>query len=239
MVVCSDRLQATLGNVVEVYLPYCWGLVNTVSQPVKCQHPFFFLSDKALGAGGEPSSQSIQKVRGRRRGEKEFVSPQGKAEWDGIVHTPSSAEERLSLWNKAFNLCLRVLCGVYNVRERQEKTWEKERKGVKNSVWIPGNPSHLLSCQQAESWEIILPPRPCLFPLPLYFSSILSYLSLTPQPCPPQNRCLSLLVVPRNTLKHTYKIPSNRYRGSETDLKRDGRSIKRKEWKKMNKVEGQ
>lgn len=139
LLVCTDRLQATLGNVVKVYLPYCLGLVNTASQPVKCQHPFFYLSDKALCAGSEPSSQSIQKVRERRGGE--FVSPQGEAEWDGILQTLSSAEERLSLWNTAFNLRLRVLCGACDVRERKKNTL-KERKGVKNNVCIPGNPSH-------------------------------------------------------------------------------------------------
>lgn len=82
-----DRLRAAVGDVVKVYLPYCWGLVNSVTTCQVSATLFFYLSDKALSAGSEPSSQSIQKVRGVRGVGREFVSPQGEAERDGISHT--------------------------------------------------------------------------------------------------------------------------------------------------------
>lgn len=105
---------------------------------------FFYLSDKTLGGGSVSHQRNSSRRWGRERvGEekKNLCPPQGEADWDGILQTLSSAEERLSLWNKAFNLCLQVLCGVSSLIGKEEKTW-KQRKWVKNSVCIPGNPSH-------------------------------------------------------------------------------------------------
>lgn len=143
VLMCVDRLQTAVGNVKGLPpLRLLLGKHSVATCQVSASCFFFVCQTKQNSPCRqyEPSSQPIQKVRERRGGsggvageeKREFVSPQGGNEWDGILQTLSTAEWRLSLWNKAFNLCLWVLCGVWSVRGRERKHERRER-GVKKN----------------------------------------------------------------------------------------------------------
>lgn len=113
------RLCAAL---LKVYLPYCWGLVNTVSQPVRCQHPFFFMcltkpSVQAVSHHHNPS----RKVSEGERGEKEIcVTPGGS--WTRQNPTKLSPPLR-----RGYRFETRHLTCAY-VSSVESAEWEEENR---------------------------------------------------------------------------------------------------------------
>lgn len=103
-------------------------------------------------------------------GDEDMVSPQGGAEWDVILQPILPTEERLSHWNKAFNLSVRVLHVVCR---------EQEIDGGGFSLSSRNFLTSLPALQQFLSWEItILQSHVCLLiSSPFLFIFLLLYLT--------------------------------------------------------------
>lgn len=130
----------------------CSGLVNTVSQAVKCQHPSFFcfvecLSDRALGACGGVGRRGhpfLQKPRGNGPGKEQrsLRGPRGKPN-----ETRSNKVSPLPRRGYLFET-RRLACSCESSVGVWDKVKEKRERRcgggscVKNWVCVPGNPIH-------------------------------------------------------------------------------------------------
>lgn len=186
------RLQETLGNDVKVYLLHCWGLVNTVLQPVKCQHPFSVsVRQSSWCRWCEPSSQSIQKVRERGGGEKGICVPSGGS-WMRL-----DLASTLSCWSEGICLKQKNLTCIFEPFV-ETAVWEKRsanmkgEKETKNIVFqeIPHNPPYLDNRLNLGK-SFTLQGYVCFLLLFLVFI----HTAFDPQPCPPQSDYLSIFVV--------------------------------------------
>ncbi len=117
--------------------------------------------------------------RWEKRGRERVCVPPGGG-WTRQDLTDSPLLKRGYLFETRHLTCAYVSSVESTMWKTEKGTHKSERKGVKNVV-LNSRKSliRLPHSQRTESWEIIQPLRPCLFPLLLYFSSLLSYLSLT------------------------------------------------------------
>ena len=157
-------------NVVKVCLPFCWVFGKHSVTTCQVSASFLFICLRKLSVQAAWAIITIH-PEGERRGREDrqnWCPPRGRLNETGSLQNLR--------WREVISLkhltCAHKSSGVCSGSGRGEKTW-KECLHSRKSL------THLLPCKQTESWEIIHPPRPCLFPLPIYISSIISFLSLT------------------------------------------------------------